>query len=393
MSKRIFLFCFLFSGLTVHGVAQQDSLTVQDGIYNRPFIGSIGQTAVGGYVEGNTNSFVEDGIPEGFSFELRRFNIFVFSNISEHIRFISELEFEHGTREIAVETALLDFEINPAFILRAGILLPPIGAFNINHDSPQWEFVDRPLVSTEIIPTTLSEVGAGLHGKLFPGNLILSYDAYLTNGLGDGILLNEEGRTHLASGKQETQFEKDNNGSPAVSGRLAVNHDALGELGISYYGNIYNTFEIEGDRVDQKRYLNIWAFDYSVRIRNAELKGEMAYVNIDIPENLQEVFGGKQWGGHLDVIVPVWKPRFLSYQQPVLNLNLRLERVDFNIGRFSSTGQRIFDETTAIVPGFSFRPTDDTVFRLNYIRRWHRDLVGNAAVQTAGIQLGFATYF
>ncbi|MEX0771464.1 MAG: hypothetical protein WD035_12060 [Balneolaceae bacterium] len=393
MNKRILLFCILILGITINGIAQQDSLTVQDGIYNRPFIGNIGQTAVGGYVEGNTNSFVEDGIPEGISFELRRFNIFLFSNVSEHIRFISELEFEHGTSEIALETALLDFEINPALILRAGILLPPIGAYNINHDSPQWEFVDRPLVTTGIIPTTLSEVGAGIHGKLFPGNLTISYDAYLTNGLGDGILLNEEGRTHLASGKHESQFEEDNNGSPALSARLAVNHHGTGELGFSYYGNIYNTFEIEGDRVDAKRYLNIWALDYNVRVWNAEFKGEMAYADIDVPENLQEVFGGEQWGGHLDIIVPVWKPRILSYQEPVVNLNLRLERVDFNVGRFSSTGQRIYDETTAIVPGISFRPTDDTVFRLNYIRRWNRDLVGNPAAETAGIQLGFATYF
>lgn len=393
MMMRLILFCLLMTTITLTGVAQQDSTIVQDGIYNRPFISNIGRTAVGGYVEGNTNSFVEDGIPEGLSFELRRFNIFLFSNISERVKLISELEFEHGTEEIALETALIDFEVNPSLVLRGGILLPPVGGFNINHDSPQWEFVERPLVSTEIIPATLSEVGFGVHGKLFPGDWTISYDAYLTNGLGDGIVLNSEGRTHLASGKREEQFKEDNNGSPAFSGRLALSHYNRGEIGLSYYGGIYNTFRVEGDIVDEKRRLNIFAVDYNTKLWTADLKGEVAYATIDIQENLTESFGEEQWGGHLDIIVPVWRPDLFSYADAVLNVNLRLERIDFNVGSFSSTGAKIYDETNTLVPGLSFRPTDDTVFRLNYIRRWHRDLVGNAAIKTSGIQFGFAAYF
>lgn len=369
-----------------------DTTFVQDGIYNRPFIGSVGQTSVGGYVEGNTNSFVTDGVPEGFGFEMRRFNIFIFSNISERINLISELEFEHGTEEIALETALIDFEINPSLVLRGGILLPPIGAYNVNHDSPQWEFVNRPLVSTEIIPTTLSEVGFGVHGKFFPGNFTLSYDAYLTNGLGEGIVLNSEGRTRLANGKRPGQFEEDNNGSPAFSGRLAVGKFGLGELGFSYYGGIYNNYQVEGDVVAPKRRLHILAVDYKAQFGYGQVKGEVAYANIDLQEDLSQRFGEEQWGGHIDFIIPVWKPQVFSYNS-TLNAVLRLEQVDYNMGTFETTGGKIFDETTAVVPGLSFRPSEDTVFRLNYIRRWYRDFVGNDAEKTAGVQLGFATYF
>src|SRR5262245_3607197 len=95
-----------------------DSLPVQGGVYNRPFLASVGRTAIGGYLEGNTNYFQENGISEGFSTELRRFNVFLFSSIGPRIRIISELEFEHGTEEIKLETALLDFQVNPSFILR-----------------------------------------------------------------------------------------------------------------------------------------------------------------------------------------------------------------------------------------------------------------------------------
>src|SRR5688572_22762432 len=52
-----------------------DSTSVQGSVYTRPFIASAARTAIGGYVEGNSNYFVEDGVTEGFSMELRRFNI------------------------------------------------------------------------------------------------------------------------------------------------------------------------------------------------------------------------------------------------------------------------------------------------------------------------------
>src|SRR3990172_5257782 len=59
--------------------------------------------------------------------------------------------FEHGTEEIALETALVDLRIRPSLVLRAGILLPPIGYLNQNHDSPPWDWVDRPLVTPQVI--------------------------------------------------------------------------------------------------------------------------------------------------------------------------------------------------------------------------------------------------
>ncbi|MCH2466139.1 MAG: hypothetical protein MK237_09580, partial [Gemmatimonadetes bacterium] len=184
----------IFRDVILHGVAvfvigmpvaaQVDSTLAQQGIYDRPFIGSVSSTSLGGYVEGNTNYFVEEGVTEGFSMELRRFNIFLYSAISSRVRFLSELEFEHGTEEIALETALVDFQFRPSLVLRAGIILPPIGYLNQNHDSPKWDFVDRPLVTTDIIPSTLSEVGAGVYGRGGRGSLLFSYDIYLTNGLG-----------------------------------------------------------------------------------------------------------------------------------------------------------------------------------------------------------------
>jgi hypothetical protein len=365
----------------------------QEGIYDRPFIGSLASTSIGGYVEGNTNYHVEDGVTDGLSMELRRFNIFLFSQISERIRFLSELEFEHGTEEIALETALVDFQVRPSLIFRAGIILPPLGYFNQNHDSPKWDFVERPLVATDIIPSTLSEVGGGVYGRVVAAGLVWSYDAYLSNGLGDGVVANDLGRTDISSGRREGQFEEDNNGSPAFSGRVALNRPGRGEAGLSYYGGYYNTFRLEGVDVDERRWLGITALDFGGTIGAAAVRGELAYASIDVPSSLTELFGEAQWGGHLDVVVPFWQPEVSGYDEAEVSGALRIERVDYNIGTFSSTSAPIRDDVTAITLGVGFRPSAGTSFRFNYRYQWTRDFVGNPTLRGAGFQLGFATYF
>jgi hypothetical protein len=95
----------------------------------------------------------------------------------------------------------------------------------------------------------------------------------------------------------------------------------------------------------------------------------------------------------VDAVVAIWRPRLEDYEDAVLNAGLRIEAIDYNAGTFRSTGRRIYDEIFALVPGISFRPSPNTVFRANYRRHWARDLVGNPAAKTGGIQVGFASYF
>lgn len=373
--------------------AAADTLLGQEGLYARPFIVETAAASLGGYVEGNTNWFVEDGVDEGFSMELRRFNLFFFSSISSRLRFLAELEFEHGTEEIALETALVDFHVRPSLVVRAGILLPPLGFYNQNHDSPRWDFVERPLVSTAVIPTTLSEMGVGVLGKLPAGGVVLSYDAYLTNGLDDGVIANEEGRTSLAAGRGEGLAGEDANGVPALSARVAARRPGLGEVGVSWYGGVYNTFRREGVDVDARRRLDVVALDAGASLGPAELRAELARVALEVPEGLAEIFGDRQWGAHLDVTLPVLRPRVAGYPDAVVALVARGEHVDLNDGEFSSTGLAIGDEITGLTAGLAFRPSSATVFRAHARWEWIRDFVGNPRARRAGLQLGFATYF
>lgn len=397
LSQRFIILLTL--GTASIATAQDDSSstsvsTSQDGIYsNRPFIKSDRRIAIGGYVEGNTNYFVEDGLTDGFSMELRRFNVFLFSAISPRVRFLSELEFEHGTEEIALETALLDFKVDPALNFRAGILLPPIGQFNQNHDSPLWEFVDRPLVSTTIIPATLSEVGFGLFGKFYRSQFIFTYDLYLTNGLQDNVILNADGRTSTAAGKSPEMFAEDNNGRPMYTGKIAARHRSIGELGLSFYGGTYNTFRQDGTTVDEKRNLWIFAVDGSFQVKKLSITGEYAYNTVEVPSDVTEIFGRRQSGAFIDFVYPVLQKKLLRFEQTIVNANLRLEAVDYNHGTFSSTGQHIGDEVKAISIGGSLRPNKSTVIKAVYQYQWINDILRNPTTKRAGLQIGVASYF
>lgn len=397
--KNIIILCCLVALMSAQARAQEtdSSYTNLEAIFNRPFIyvaqRGASSASIGGYIEGNTNYFSTDGVSDGFSMELRRFNIFLFATVHERIKFISELEFEHGTEEIALETALLDFEIHPAFVLRMGILLPPIGYFNQNHDSPKWDFIDRPLVSTEIIPSTLLEVGFGFYGKVPVGRHKMTYELYLTNGLSDGIIANTTNRTFLGAGKSEEMFAEDNNGTPALSSRVAFSVQGFGEFGVSGYTGAYNTFKIEGEPVDEKRSVSLLALDYNFRLAKLKIVGEAAWVSVQVPADYGQQFGSRQFGVHLDMIYPIVKRDLLGWTGVTLNLINRLEYVDYNVDDFESTGTKIYDEAYAVVPGLSLRFSSNTLLRFNYRRQWDRDFLGNPVSKTGGIQFGFASYF
>jgi len=120
---------------------------------------------------------------------------------------------------------------------------------------------------------------------------------------------------------------------------------------------------------------------------------EAASASVDLPADLREILGDRQWGFYLDAILPLWKPRLAALPDAKVDVGLRLEQVDYNVGHFASTGLRRFDDRRAAVVAVAFRPASGTVFKLNYRLERERDLFGNPAQRSAALQLGVATYF
>jgi hypothetical protein len=63
------------------------------------------------------------------------------------------------------------------------------------------------------------------------------------------------------------------------------------------------------------------------------------------------------------------------------------------VGQFAETKGNISDETFALVPALSFRPSSQTVIRFNYRMEWRKDLLGNPASRITVIQFGISSYF
>lgn len=368
-----------------------------DAAYNRPFL-NVYKTpvALGGYVEGNWQHLGTDGVTEGHQFQMRRVTLFVASSIARRIRFLSEIEFEDGTKEINIEFAALDLEMHPLLNLRGGIIMNPIGSFNQNHDGPKWEFVDRPVSATQLLPATWSNVGFGIYGKQYKDNWVYAYEAYLTNGFNDRIIDNSQGRTSLPAAKEDRdRFEESFNGSPMITAKAAIKHKKIAEVGLSYMSGIYNKFEDDGLILDKKRAVNIYAIDANTTLPRIKtyINAEWVWVRADVPQVYTQQYGQKQAGGFADIVQPVFSGNLFGFKTSVINLACRLEYVDWNVGTFNETGTNIADDFWGITPGISWRPVAQTVFRANYKIALQRDLLGNPPSQTAGLQVGLSSYF
>jgi hypothetical protein len=309
---------------------------------------------------------------------------------------MSELEFEDGTKEINIEFAAVDFQFANLFNLRGGIIMNPIGAFNQNHDGPRWEFSDRPISATQMLPATFSNVGLGIYGKKYSKQWVFAYEAYLTNGFNDDIIANKDSRTSLPAAKaNRDRFEESSNGQPLFTGKVAIRNRKIGEIGLSYMGGVYNKFEDDGFVLDKKRAVKVYAVDFNTTIKKTKtfITAEWAWVNVDVPENYAVHFGKKQSGGFVDIVQPVFKKPMWGFPNSTFNVACRVERVDWNVGTFAETSDKIYDEVFSVMPAVSWRPIPSTVIRFSYRVQRQWDLLGNPPAKTGAIQLGISSYF
>jgi hypothetical protein len=369
-------------------------------VYAKPFVAAP-KAIVGGYMDiqyrAQRKASIENGYGGGTNgFDQQRFVPFIYADITEHVKFASELEIEHGIREtsdneISLEFAHIDYLVNEPVNIRAGILLIPIGKFNLLHDSPLNDLTDRPLVSQFLIPTTMSETGAGFYGTFYPGRTSkLDYEFYVTTG---PCGYNNDGspRVNEASGTKNSRQRKcpsddgfDINNGKAVSGRVAFSPMLGVEVaGSSYYGNQSPT---------SYNPLSITALDWTLQRGPFEVIGEAAwaYARVNsraIPGNQIGFTPGSLltgMGGNSGPGIPPQRmmgyyiqgnyhfmPAFLTKLSPrrfgegsTFTAVIRYDRVDTNLDNSNGTGG--FGNLEQISFGLNYRPIEDTVFKISY---------------------------
>jgi hypothetical protein len=382
-------------------------------VYAKPFVAAP-KAIVGGYMDIQYRSQRKASIEAGDgrpgitnNFDQQRFVPFIYADITEHVKVATEIEIEHGVREsseneieVSLEFAFIDYLVNEPFNLRAGILLMPIGKFNLLHDSPLNDLTDRPLVSQFIIPSTMSETGAGFYGTLYPGRTSkMDYELYVTTGpCGYGSngtpLVNEADGTR--NGRQRTCAGHDgadiNNGKSVV-GRLAYSPMLGVEVaGSSYYGNANNN----GSTYTP---LSITAIDWTIQRGPFEVIGEAAWAYARgnsravqgntipgppgpgpfSPGQLLTGIGGNSGQGTPPQRMSGFyiqgnyhfMPEFLSRFSPkrfgegsTFTAVVRYDKVNTNLDNSNGTGG--WGNLEQISFGLNYRPVEDTAIKISY---------------------------
>ena len=255
--------------------------TLQGGrtIYAKPFVRAP-KTIVGGYIDftiTDCDARSRD-CDEGLDFDQERFVPFFYSQVTDRLSVAAEVEIEHGgpqsnqnDGDLKIEFATMDYRFSDWFNFRGGIILVPMGRFNLIHDSPLNDLPLRPLVSRLILPSTFAESGVGFFGTIYPTQLSkVDYEFYVTQGfLGDDGNITEGGGLRGARGS----FKKDNNDNKAIVSRVSVSPF----LGVEVAGSIHHGTWDKASEHD----LTLLAVDGNLQRGPFELQGEAAWANIE----------------------------------------------------------------------------------------------------------------
>ncbi len=232
--------------------AERSAEIYADG-YNKFRIGGYGEMAAS-YMDYDVNRFGPNGSykKNRGSVSIPRFVLAFDYKFSPSWILGSEIEFEYGgtgtAREIewfeengeyeteiekGGEVALEQFHItkliHPAFNIRAGHIIVPVGLTNAHHEPINFFGVYRPEGETTILPSTWHENGISVFGEFAK----FDYTVMMVAGLDANGFGREE---WVASGKQGA-FEIDNFNSPAFVGRLNYSGVKGLRLGASLYYN------------------------------------------------------------------------------------------------------------------------------------------------------------
>ncbi len=299
---------YIFLGIAVFVVStafaqttKQDSLRVVNRImYNNP-----SKLTIGGYAQIDYNE--PDGSTPG-NLDVHRLVMLLGYNFNEKVSFLTEIEFEH-VKEVYVEQAFVNYNVNSNFNIRGGLMLVPMGIINEYHEPPIFYGVERPQIDHDLVPTTWRELGIGVTGKF--DDLSLRYQAYVFNGLisyqdGAGTLRGSDG---LRKGRQK--------GAESIvnAPNLSMKFDYYGILGLKlglagYFGKTQtDDSSIEASTVG----LSMIGLDARYRYENLELRGQYIFTSLSGTDNYNTLTGkdlGSQMNGYFAEIAYNFMPFF-----------------------------------------------------------------------------------
>jgi len=382
-SRQVWLALLVLVNIGVSSAVWADDSTsirpeLPGGVNDKPYLRAVGQGAtLGGYID------MEFEVNEnGSTFDQHRFVPFITGHVSDRVTVAAEIEFEHGGNpdkdgEVKLEYAIMDFRISEGFQFRGGVLLSPLGSFNLLHDSPLNDLTARPVVSRQLIPSTLSESGMGFFGTIYPGEeSVLSYQAYLVNGFNEGIISGALGSEKLRIRNGRGSQKSDNNRDKAVVARAGYSPTLGANVGLSVHTGKYD------DAGDHN--LTIAALDGKWVFGSLELQGEAAWVKASVDKAQFATVAEKQAGLYGQLNYHLFHDAVMPGS--VFTMVIRGDWVAFDTAQDG-------DQEACFPLGLNFRPTEETVFKADYNWTWTTPLTGEKSDATNRFFFSFATYF
>lgn len=438
---------------------------------DKPNPALLDRVKIGGY--GSVRGEVTNLDNQRDTFTYRRFVLSADAQINDRLQTYLELEFERFTQleleksiqagdgqfstkeaiegsngsEISIEQAWAGYSISPALNLQAGIVLVPLGRFNINHDDNQWNLTRRSLVDkgVPVLPSSaaFSELGIGFNGALPVGNGgLLDYRFYVVNGAQLDFASEQEFES-VQGGAPETAVEvefapsrgsasSDLNDNKAVTGRVAYRWQPGQEIALSgYWGRYTPDFLTDAD-------VTSIGIDGLNTVGGLEIEYEAIYTDWGNVKEVAQSFARNTFnrdgqgaevaiagdsladsrsGYWIELRYPFW-PEALNntflktgFAKPELDPTLRFEQVFFNNQlrgfEFANSNITEYDSIDAtlsrVTLGMSYRPVPQWVITVAGEYTWtnQRSLAGltnflaagpnedDAFALTTGVAFGF----
>ena len=285
-----------------------------------------------------------------------KLELLISGQIHDRIRIYNEIDVGVPSETAKAEQAYIDFLIAQWVNLRGGVLLVPFGKFNLDHFDPRRDLTDRPLVATQIVPTTWGDLGVSLFGLLsLSPDLKATYEIAAINGFTNSFSTTSGGLRSARSG-----LGRDNNGDKAIVGRGTLKLVDQYEIGVSGYSGASNPSS--GNRIS--------GYDVDVELKprgiatleDFEFKAEFAHFTIQgssTPSNL--------YGYYTQVNYHFWveplNQTFLGrhFNNPTFTAIMRYDHAKID----TSAGAGILTQDRYTI-GVNYRPIEDYVIKTEY---------------------------
>jgi hypothetical protein len=278
----------------------------EEGEYEKFRIGGYGEMAAS-HLDYGPNRFTPDGSVKDnrATISIPRFILAIDYKFSSSWILGSEIEFEYGGTgvareiewheeggeyeteiekggEVALEQFHLTRLLHPAFNVRAGHIIVPVGMTNAHHEPVNFFGVYRPEGETMILPSTWHENGISFFGQLSD----FDYEVMIVAGLDPLAFRNTD---WIGSGQQK-MYEGNTFTSPAFAGRLNYSGIKGLRIGVSgYYNRASKNASKPARTSHMKNTVNVVTADVQYRNRNLIARAGFVYGTLGDSEALSKV--------------------------------------------------------------------------------------------------------